>query len=80
MYGTRDQGYMFHTDSNDKDARTGLFWRCPEVVRVDNSQAWREMLGGSLRNFSEGDNIRVIRPKNSRQARQGGSVDMGAVH
>lgn len=43
MYGTRDQGYLFHNDFNDTDARTGLFWRCPEVVRVDNSQAWREM-------------------------------------
>ena len=21
----------------------GLFWRCPEVVRIDNSQAWRAM-------------------------------------
>ncbi len=38
------------------------------------------VLGGSLRNFSEGDNIRVIRPKNSRQARQGGNVHMSAVH
>jgi hypothetical protein len=43
MYGKRAQGYLFHTDFNDTDARTGLFWRCPEVVRVDNSQAWREM-------------------------------------
>ena len=38
------------------------------------------VLGGSLRNFSEGDNIRVIRPKNSRQAQQGGNVHMAAVH
>ena len=38
------------------------------------------VLGGSLRNFTEGDNIRVIRPKNSRQARLGGSAAMGAVH
>ncbi len=43
MYGTRDQGFLFHNDFNDTDARTGLFWRCPEVVRVDDSQAWREM-------------------------------------
>jgi hypothetical protein len=43
MYGTRDHGYLFHNDFNDTDARTGLFWRCPEVVRVDNSQAWRKM-------------------------------------
>jgi hypothetical protein len=43
MYATRDKGYLFHNDFNDTDARTGLFWRCPEVVRVDNSQAWREM-------------------------------------
>jgi hypothetical protein len=43
MYGTRDQGYLFYNDFNDTDARTGLFWRCPEVVRVDNSQSWREM-------------------------------------
>jgi len=38
------------------------------------------VLGGSLRNFSEGDNIRVIRPKNSRQAGLGGSAAMGPVH
>ena len=38
------------------------------------------VLGGLLRNFSEGDNIRVIRPKNSRQAGLGGSAAMGAVH
>jgi hypothetical protein len=38
------------------------------------------LLGGSLRNFSEGDIIRVIRPKNSRQAGLGGSAAMGAVH
>jgi hypothetical protein len=38
------------------------------------------VLDGSLRNFSEGDNIRVIRPKNSRQAQQGGNVHMAAVH
>ena len=43
MYGKRAKGYLFHTDFNDTDARTGLFWKCPEVVRVDNSQAWREM-------------------------------------
>jgi len=43
MYGTRDKGYLFHNDFNDTDARTGLFWRCPEVVRVDNSQAWKKM-------------------------------------
>jgi hypothetical protein len=38
------------------------------------------VLGGSLRNFSEGDNIRVIRPKDSRQARQGGRAAMAALH
>ena len=38
------------------------------------------VLGGSLRNFSEGDNIRVIRPKNSRQARLGGVAHIGVVH
>jgi hypothetical protein len=43
MYSTREKGYLFHTDWNDSDARTGLFWRCPEVVRVDNSTAWRAM-------------------------------------
>ena len=43
MYSTREKGYLFHTDFNDSDARSGLFWRCPEVVRVDNSQAWRAM-------------------------------------
>ncbi len=39
----REKGYLFHTDMNDTDARTGLFWRCPELVRVDNSTAWRAM-------------------------------------
>jgi hypothetical protein len=34
---------LFHTEVNDTDARTGLFWKCPEVVRVDNSTAWRAM-------------------------------------
>jgi hypothetical protein len=43
MYSKREKGYLFHTDFNDSDARTGLFWRCPEVVRVDNSTAWRAM-------------------------------------
>ena len=33
----REKGYLFHTDVNDVDARTGLFWKCPEVVRVENS-------------------------------------------
>ncbi len=43
MYSKREKGYLFHIDYNDSDARTGLFWRCPEVVRVDNSTAWRAM-------------------------------------
>ena len=43
MYSTRDKGYLFHSEFNDSDARTGLFWRCPEVVRIDNSKAWRAM-------------------------------------
>jgi hypothetical protein len=43
MYSIREKGYMFHSEINATDARTGLFWRCPEVVRVDNSMAWREM-------------------------------------
>jgi sucrose-6-phosphate hydrolase SacC (GH32 family) len=43
MYSSREKGYLFHSEFNDTDARTGLYWRCPEVVRVDNSQAWREM-------------------------------------
>jgi len=43
MYSTRDKGYLFHSECNDADARTGLFWRCPEVVRIDNSKAWRAM-------------------------------------
>ena len=38
------------------------------------------VLGGSLRNFSEGDNIRVILPKNSRHARQGDCAAMGVLH
>ena len=37
----RQKGYLFHQDCNDVDARTGLFWKCPEIVRVDNSTAWR---------------------------------------
>jgi hypothetical protein len=43
MYSKREKGYLFHTECNDSDARTGLFWRCPEGVRVDNSTAWRAM-------------------------------------
>jgi hypothetical protein len=43
MYSTRVKEYLFHSEFNDSDARTGLFWRCPEVVRVDNSKAWRAM-------------------------------------
>jgi hypothetical protein len=39
----REKGYLFHTDANNVDARVGLFWKCPEVVRVDNSTAWRQM-------------------------------------
>ena len=39
----REKGYLFHNDDSEKDARTGLFWKCPEVVRVDNSTAWRAM-------------------------------------
>ena len=39
----REKGYLFHSDVNDGDARTGLFWKCPELVRVDNSTAWRAM-------------------------------------
>ena len=43
MYSSREKGYLFHTKYNDADARSGLFWRCPEVVRIDNSKAWRAM-------------------------------------
>jgi hypothetical protein len=32
MYSSREKGYLFHSEFNDTDARTGLFWRCPEVV------------------------------------------------
>jgi hypothetical protein len=35
--------------------------------------------GGSLRNFSEGDNIRVIRPKEARDGRKKRKVTMGVV-
>ena len=42
-YSTRLKGYLFHTEFNDTDARTGLFWKCPELVRIDNSVAWRAM-------------------------------------
>jgi hypothetical protein len=34
---------------------------------------------GSLRNFSEGDNIRVIRPKEARDGRKKRKVTMGVV-
>ena len=37
MHSSREKGYLFHTKFNEADARSGLFWRCPEVVRVDNS-------------------------------------------
>ncbi len=39
----REKGYLFHSDASDTDARTGLFWKCPEVIRVGNSTAWRAM-------------------------------------
>ena len=39
---------------------------------------YHEVLGGSLRNFSEGDNIRVIRPKDERKA-EGSSEAAGSV-
>ena len=42
-HSKRVKGYLFHTEYNDTDARTGLFWNCPEVVRVDNSKAWRAL-------------------------------------
>ena len=42
-WSRREKGYLFHTEFNDTDARTGLFWRCPEVVRIDNCTAWRAM-------------------------------------
>jgi hypothetical protein len=35
--------------------------------------------GGSLRNFSEGDNIRVIRPKEVRAGRKNRRVPIGVV-
>ncbi len=37
------EGYLFHTEWNDGDADTALFGNCPELVRVDNSVAWRPM-------------------------------------
>jgi hypothetical protein len=36
--------------------------------------------GGSLRNFSEGDNIRVIRPKTFRQVRKRGPIQTLVQH
>jgi hypothetical protein len=38
------------------------------------------VLGGSLRNFSEGDNIRVIRPKTFRQVRKRGPTQTLEQH
>ncbi len=32
----REKGYRFHSDASDTDARTGFFWKCAEVVRVDS--------------------------------------------
>ena len=42
-WSRRETGYLFHTEFNDSDARTGLFWKCPEVVRINNCTAWRAM-------------------------------------
>ena len=42
-WSRREKGYLFHTEFNDTDARSGLFWKCPEVVRIDNCTAWRAM-------------------------------------
>ncbi len=44
----REKGYLFHSDASDTDARTGLFWKCQEVVRVDNSTAWPAMSSASF--------------------------------
>jgi hypothetical protein len=37
MYSTQDKVYLFHSEFNDSDASTGLFWRCAEVVRITSS-------------------------------------------
>ncbi len=42
-WSRREKGYLFYAEFNDTAARTGLFWKCPEVVRIDNCTAWRAM-------------------------------------
>ena len=42
-WSKREKGYLFHTEVNDTDARTVLFWKCPEVVRIENCTVWRAM-------------------------------------
>jgi hypothetical protein len=43
QYRDGSEGYIFHTEYNDEDARTCLFGTCPEVVRVENCLKWHEM-------------------------------------
>jgi hypothetical protein len=40
---SRNQGYLFHTELNDADARTELFGCIPEVVRLENALKWHQM-------------------------------------
>jgi hypothetical protein len=41
--GTSKARYLFHSEVNDGDAKTALFNRCPELVRVENCLKWHNI-------------------------------------
>jgi hypothetical protein len=41
--GTSNARYLFHSEVNDGDAKTALFGRCPELVRVENCLKWHNI-------------------------------------
>lgn len=43
QFSRRKEGYIFHNELHDEDAKTALFASCPEVVRVDNCLKWHQM-------------------------------------
>jgi hypothetical protein len=43
QFSTRKARYLFHSESNEGDARTALFGRCPELVRVESCLKWHNI-------------------------------------
>ena len=41
--GTSKSRYLFHSEVNDGDAKTALFGRCPELVRIENCLKWHNI-------------------------------------